>query len=463
MPQIRGERAYVARPATAYRVLATSLDLALAWIIICLLAMAAQLRADLGWVNLTVFVVIVGSFQLFRRLKGVATPGERTWEIRVSRETFPRVNLTQAYPLQSSTLMVSTFLTAFVIMLAFWTSYKALALSPIGMTAQAVELEAFLPEQAEGSEHFSVVPFYYSLGAWPNVFQGHPVFFNFPYEKGPPNRFAGQIQARWSMPDIRLTFEGPKTPVQSDQQPYPRDEVRQCLLSFWRSPATVLSCLRTREAVLGRHLNAEKNLRLGKPEIEWIHVGSKALPPNEQLQGFYLSATNAHRGQDRFVMITPRGTEQAFILDYPQSAEGAHARAVFRQAIRSLRVSDELSPGKIWIDQAIERTHLSELTHGSDSEIASGLAEIQAMLIARISVDPKLYDTYYHLGGTALLLAQEAVKTRGRNVHAADQAAEWLLVSKSLIESTWKYALDIAPNDPRTSQLHSMLIAAQKF
>ncbi len=470
--QIRGERAYITEPTWVYRGLAAGFDLALAWVALCLVIVGAGILPLPDAQTAGLYALILVGSQAVRRLLGLATPGERVWDIVAVRKQFPKIELNQAYPLKSSRLSAGTFATALMIMAACWASYKTLAVHPLGIKAQSLEWEAFMPEQATGGDQFSVVPFYYSLGAWPSVFQGKPVFFNFPYEKGPPTRFAGQIQARWSMPDIRLTFEGPKTPLGADQKALRREEVKTCLVSFWSSALNVLGCLGTREAVLSRHLQALKSAHYEKLSLDWIHVGNKSLALDDQLQGFYLSAAGPTRGQDRFVMITPRGTEQAFILDYPISSEGRHARQTFQQAIQSLRVSDELEPGRAWVDQAIARIHLGELTHADDQQLPARLAEVQAMLIARISVDPKLYDTYFHLGGTSLLLAQYAAKARARArasgggadaATAADVAGEYLLLARALIESASKYALDIAPGDPRTAQLHEMLLAAQKL
>ncbi|MDR3607819.1 MAG: hypothetical protein P4M08_10620 [Oligoflexia bacterium] len=462
---IRGERTYVSKPSRAYRILAACLDLAFAWVILSVGAIALGHSALPGWKIFCAYILFLAAAQLFRRFYGITTPGELAWDIRAARApSFPQLNFSQAFPLKSSQLTIGTFLTTLSILAAAWISYMGLAISPIGVRAEVAEWDAFLPDSASGEDRFSVVPFYYSLGAWPSVFQGKPVFFNFPYEKGPPTHFAGRIQARWSVPaDIRLTFEGPKTPYKATQLPYSRADVRNCTVSFWNSPVSAISCLTTREAVLGRHLDALSAQGLGKPQLTWVHVSSKALAPEDQLQGFYLSAQGPTRGQDRFVMLTPRGTEQAFILDYPMSIAGDHARAVFKEAIRSLRVSDSLEPGRTWIDQSIERIHLSDLEHASEQEIPARLAEVQEMLIARISIDPKTYDGYFHLGGTAVLLARHAAKIKSRSTSDADAAAEWLTLSKPLIESTWKYATDLAPKDPRTGQLHAMLVEVQRL
>jgi hypothetical protein len=469
---IRGEHAYVSKPSTAYVVLATSFDLTFAWFVLCVLAIARGATPVFGLSTIAAYLATLAVLWFGQRLWGTSTLGERLWDIRAARAHFMKITRVQASPLRNTRLTIGTFLTALAVMITAWITYETVARSPLGVRAEEAQWDVFLPDLTAGAgsgERFTVVPFYYSLGAWPRIFQGHEVFFNFPYAKGPPLRFAAEAQARWSMPEIRVTFEGPRTPAKTSSTPYSRAEVENCIEDFWNSPLTALSCLGVRQAVLSRHFDAFRAQRLNQIGLKWIRVANPSLPVDEQVEGFYLSAKDATRGQDRFVLLTARGTEQTFILDYPRTFDGEHAREVFQESIRSLRVSDDLVPGRVWIDQTLERVKLDELdapgTPGANDSGVARLAEIQAMLIARITVDPKMIETYYHLGGTALMLARIAAKARlhATDPRSADLAAEWLAVAKPLTETAWKYATDIAPDDKRTLQLHSFVLEAQKL
>ena len=269
------------------------------------------------------------------------------------------------------------------------------------------------------------------------------------------------------MPDIRVVFEGPKTPVQADQTPYPRSEIEACITRLWsRGLSRIPSCLALREAVLERHIDALRALKPLGWSMQWIRVENRALPEAQQVEGIYLSAWNSRTGQDRFILITARGTQQTFTLSYPVNAEGNRAQDEFQKALRSLRVSDDLNPGRAWVDQGLERIHLSDLDKLAESrDVVSQLAEIQALLVSRISVDPKSYDTYFHLGGTALMLARFASERRkqpGADL-LSERLAEWLAVSKPMVQSAYKYAVDVNARDKRTPMLQGYWFEAQKL
>jgi len=368
----------------------------------------------------------------------------------------------------------AVFLTAVSVIASAWSMDLAIFKQPLWARAEVLELDAFLPDMASGQ--WEILPFFYTLGAWPKLYGGRPVFHSLPYEKGPPTRFAGHIAARWEEPQAQVTFEGPKTPdspvATQKGEHTPRERIRDCLLGGSKS----LGCLRIREATLLRHFEDMQkrlegrsggNTALGmKWKLEWFTVKNAALAPEDQAQGIRLSAEDsgagssthaARRGEERYVLITENGTHQAIWLDYtqPGSAEAGHAIQLFGQAIRSLRASNELGPGRAWIDRRLESVKLDEQTPRSPAE----LAEIQALLVAKISVQPAVYDSYYHLGGTAILLDRLA---RQSGLAGSLEGLELAAVAKPLVQNTYRFAQDIAPNDPRTTQLQGFWFESQK-
>ena len=118
-------------------------------------------------------------------------------------------------------------------------------------------------------------------------------------------------------------------------------------------------------------------------------------------------------------------------------------------------VSPRLDAGRAWIDRELQSTRLDELVSVRDpGEFASRIAQVLSLLLSKASVEPRGVDAYFHLGGSALLLARRA---------AAERRPEWSAVGKPLVLSAWRYAQDVAPDDPRTHQLGQLWLEARKF
>ena len=83
---------------------------------------------------------------------------------------------------------------------------------------------------------------------------------------------------------------------------------------------------------------------------------------------------------------------------------------------------------------------------------------MQASLLAKISVDPAGFDAYYHLGGTSLILNRHA-RHVGTNTPGTIEVGA---IAKPLIASTFRYAQDVGPKDPRTAKLQDFWLESQK-
>lgn len=470
MPHVRGAGVYNVPASNSYRILALLLDLGLGisvffalFVVFRWIPMPGATTAAL----LAIFFVLAWSSQKFAF--GV-TLGERIWGLRTQGKFALNPPLLQSQPVSSLTQSSGIFLTLSSFFAALAIAYAAVALHPIGMQAKSADWEAFFPgfDQAQPGiekDRWAVMPFFYSLGAWPQNFRGKAVFLNLPYEKGPPERFAGEITARWDA-QVKVTFEGPKSPLSSHKELYERAEIEHCVVHLWDSLGTLPHCLTVRSDVLGRHIDALRRIRPSQLSLTWVKVSNRAISPDQQLQGIYITAQNDRRGQDRFVMITAKGTHQTFVLDYPTNEIGTAAREDFKNSMRSLRVSDDLAPGRVWVDQTLEKVSLRDVSKlGESLDAVQKLAEIQALLVARISVDPKTYDTYFHLAGTSLMLGRAAVKLRqfAPPKGNPELAAEILAVAKPTVQTAQHYAQDVAPREQRNSLLQNFWAESQKF
>jgi hypothetical protein len=336
------------------------------------------------------------------------------------------------------------------------TFHRVILRHPLWAATEAWELDAYLPDMASGD--WKILPFFYSLAAWPARFEGRPVLHQLPYEKGPPSRFIGHLIARWDPPQFNVAFEGPKTPIAGND----RATVRGCLAS---GDLSVL-CLKMREVTLKRHLD-EMGRRFHDLRTEWklrwFEVKNAALPPEEQAQGIYVEASREGRqleGEARFIVITRNGTHQAFIFSWECGSRDAlaQARKKFEQSIRSLRASDSLVPGRAWIDRELGAVQMERLAAGG--VMLEELAPIQALLVAKITLDPAVFEAYFHLAGTSLLMMKAARGAAGGA--STERALDVATVARPNIQSALKYAQDVAPAEPRIAQLQGIAIEAKK-
>lgn len=158
---------------------------------------------------LAAIIFIFGALWAATRAAVGRTPGDAAWRLRGAQAGLMEP-LLRPEKLQPPEWLSAVLLTAASIVACAWSIDQAIFRQPIWARAETLELDAYLPDMA--SNHWEVLPFFFSLGAWPKSYGDRPVFYSLPYEKGPPSRFIGHLTARWEDPGTRVTFEGPKTP-----------------------------------------------------------------------------------------------------------------------------------------------------------------------------------------------------------------------------------------------------------
>ncbi|MGK5083685.1 hypothetical protein WDW37_10310 [Bdellovibrionota bacterium FG-1] len=450
---VRGNQAFDRHATPALKAAATLFDCAVTLTLFFWLHRLLRLAPIPSWTwPVAITGIYTAQWTLGKLLTG-HTLGDMSWSLGALRRGIDAPLMSSAH-LGNGVIVRGIFLTGLAIAACAWATGDAVFRQPLWTLAQELTLNSTLPDTRSGE--WEILPFYYTLGAWPRTYAEKPIFYTLPYEKGPPSRFPGHLIAIWEEPTTRLTVEGPKTPPASSKKEIrtPRARIRECLVGSEKS----WTCLKIRETTLQRHLNEIQTRLMGQAggttalqmswALSWFTVHNPALPTSEQVQGIYLSAETRSRGEDRFVVITEQGTHQAIILDYPVNSSAPRARKTLRTAIASLRVSDDLGPGRSWINRQLQAV---ELRTPDPARIAAA----QASLIAKISVEPTSFEAFYHLGGTAVLLDRYA---RQAGSNALDMAA----VARPLIENAWRYARDIAPNDSRTTELEGFWLEARK-
>ena len=485
---VRGHRAYIRPSSAASKLYASLFDLAVFVAVSCLLFRALDLSPIPGPIQLSLFPlvsVLLSALQI--QLLG-GTIGQLLWRLRwLDSEKKPaglleilrgaRLFETEVLGggVRGFTLLV-TFLT---LSGSGWMGYEFVGRHPMLIHASTWPLEAYVPSpEKTDSQSWVIRSYYYSLGGWPSRFGNEPVLYSVPYEKGPPQQFLGRFIARWEMPNITAIFEGPKTPTigtRSDGQSIDPALVQICLQSQWEraadlqqgEPPGFMECMKVREATLARHLREMRSVHPIEWELKWFEVGNTSLSAAERPRGFYISASGPSSIQERYVFITPKGAHQSFILNRDRSEHGEQASELFREAIRSQRVSPTLDSGRSWADHELSEIKMSGLDQVADPvEFAARVSGIQSLLISKITVEPKNFDAYFHLGGTSFLLLQRAVKMKNH---------EWSAIARPNLQSALKYAEDLgplpgatgatatSPYDPRLDQLSGFWRAAQKL
>lgn len=344
---------------------------------------------------------------------------------------------------------------------ALWLGREAVWRHPLLLEAREWHLAPFAPLAIEADQtHWDSLPFYYLLGAWPTAFQGKPIFFTVPYEKGPPAQFIGRVIGRIRSPEIMLTLEGPRTP----EPAFKAEDVKYCLSKSWTdSQQGPLGCAKIREASLLRHIREMRKISPHDWEIRWFEVDNDSIPEVERVRGIYLKASNDRRGEHRFVIITPTGTQQVVRLRVSTDNDGALAYEILEKSVRSLRLSEALYAGRALANRRLSETKLDELSQTPNLEsFVKRVSEVQALLIAKISVEPKGIDAYYHLGGTAYMLLKklEDLAKKSPDSVVGDLSVkmnEWNAIEKPLLDASYRFAKDVAPEHEHTQRLQNMV------
>ena len=443
--QIAGVSAYGRRAGWIPKLASVTADFALGatvFFVACIFCGALPL-ADL-WHPLGLLVATNLACFIPRKIFGTS-PGMLIWGMRVKEHSL-RIS-----GFEANRLISAIFLTLLATASAGFSFHRWTRSSPLWLRADSETGQPFLPDAAALQTEWAITPFFYSLGAWPRQFNRKPVFYVLPYEKGPPAKFIGHLQARWVPGDIDLTLEGPLTPKPYQLKAVSRETLKDCLTAGVKNLASLADCSSAREATLGKAISEMTKHESGGPEkweLSWIEIRNPAIPAEEQAQGVRIRATGRLLGEERVILISPHGTHQSFGLRYKLNAEGALAREKFEQSIRSLRLSDNLAPGQGWINRQLEAFELEDVLKFRDPDAALlKIADAETLLVSKASVDPATFETFFHLAGTAVLLVQ---------IGASRNDPELSAIAKSVIQNSYRYARDISPGDPRTAKLETL-------
>jgi hypothetical protein len=390
------------------------------------------------------FLVIFGCFWLIPLFAGrirlllssspsiSASLGEWAWGIRRSGEGRSALSAESHYGI---------ILTATLALLSIIIFQVKIAHTPEWISATEMTIDAVVPPT-----DWRVLAFHYSLAAWP-VAQSYFM----PYEFGPPKRFVGRVEAKWNndaspgstqgYSDEKLVFEGPKTPMAFQSGDISRKTLRDCIIgspSLWDGGR----CATIREISLERPLEEMRKLGFSDFKLKWFSAANPVLPEEERAQGIFLRGAaggkDRRRFQDRYILVSPKGMHQSLIFTYldPNSPEKV------KLALGTLRFSDDLGPGRAWVDRELESIKLGALPAPTDPSYLLKLIEAEGLLVSKISVEPAPIDTYFHLAGIQAMLLQY-----GKAHHRGDIVDD----AKQMLDQLHRFADDIAVQFPSTA------------
>ncbi len=313
-----------------------------------------------------------------------------------------------------------------------WEQTRSYWSGPLGISAKTQRLQpTLISEESE-----MTIPLFYFILNIPKNFLNKPIPYQISYKKGPPSHFISQIEGRMDT-DIQLTFEGPKTP----ERILERSKIQSCLTSplSWE-------CLSTRELVLHQYVQNPASQNPTEWDLQWFQVNDSTLSAEEQTQGFYLQAKDSTHTLDQWIFIQASGAQQLISLRRPNTPTGQSAFDLVSQSIASIRTYPDLKYGRELINRTLAEVRLEAIKNESNPALRlKQLVETQILLIAKVSVEPDSLDSFFHLAGTSTLLLKNA-----------DPAHFfWSSLAQGNLRASYLYAHDIAPLDPKTSQIQA--------
>ena len=365
-----------------------------------------------------------------------ASLGEKIWRTREGKTGIR----------EASDNVRASILTLSVFAAACGVFHTQIGTHPYWTVGREIRFTAALPPN-----EWRVLSFYYTMAPWPVAMEGKPVFYSIPYEMAPPKRFIGHIESEWIRSSVRVVFEGPKTPTEFQSRVRNRAAIHDCILSSpWRAPR----CAEVRKLTLDRHLEELRASGYTQLNVDWFSSENPAIPEDQRAQGVRLRAQAGDKFQDRYILITPQGLHQTIAISYLDNVEGHDAERDFEIALGALRISEDLSQGRAWTDNILQSTHLTDLPPATDDDYLQSLSQIQSLLVSKLSVDPGLFDPYYHLAGSHMLLLKYCVKHPDPGLKSLAQA---------MVERMDRFAHDVAPRHPDVSELDRLFQDAKQF
>ncbi len=327
----------------------------------------------------------------------------------------------------------------FIVIFTLITWFTIRSHSPYSSALTVQWLENTFPKNVdEEGSIWNILPYGYSLGPWPDSFQGEPIVTKLTYLKGPPQKFIQNLIQIWKPVEIELTLEGPKT-IEIGMG---ADRWKECF-------SLSNSCMDEKRKF---HEYASGHFPRGLNEGTYTWFDS--LDPIAA-RGVHTHIEAATYSIDRFTVLTPLGVAQNFTLKYVKNKTGQEAYALFVKIVGGLKVKDELVSSREWIQGKIKTINLAQVQSITDYRLRfKKLIQIQNYIFSHLSVDPTQVAPFFHLAGVTHLLAMDLLRTDQKYF---DGQEAWILSVKPLLETLILYAKDFEKSETEVKNMEALL------
>jgi hypothetical protein len=306
--------------------------------------------------------------------------------------------------------------------------------SPVDRALKIEWIENTFPEKPDEE---SIIPFGYTLGSWPKTFLGDPIVTRLTYQKGPPTQFIQTLVQIWKPVEVELTLNGPRTLKPG----FGADQWKTCFQSSY------LCSDEKRE--IWKWLKVET-----KEESESTLTWFDSMDPLGP-RGLHLNLRARSHQLDRYAIITPQGAIQVFSLKSALNPNGMEGKDLFLKTLSGLKVKDDLSSARAWIQTKIKGVSLDQARAIPDPKLRyQRLIQIQNWLFSLLSVDPTRVEPFFHLAGTTHVLAMDLMKTKEK---VFENQESWILNFKPLLMTLIAYAKDFKDGGPAVQNMEALL------
>ena len=292
-------------------------------------------------------------------------------------------------------------------------------------------------DDVQDPSSWNTLPYGYTLGPWPSDFEGEPIVTKMTYQKGPPQKFIQAMTQVWKPVEVEVTLEGPKTVIAGKTAA----EWKQCFGSSF-------SCGSEKQQFLEYafpHLKKTSALT-----VKWF---DNLDPQGTRGVHFHIDAGSYQI--DRYSIISEQGVVQNISLKFVANPVGLEAQTQFIKIIGGLKVKDDLTSARDWIQTKIKSVELNSIRAISDPKLRlRRLIQVQNWIFSHLSVDPTQMAPFFHLAGVTHLLTMDLLRMQ-KPIFSSQES--WILNSKPLLESLISYTRDFQNSEQPVRNIESLL------
>ena len=332
--------------------------------------------------------------------------------------------------MKSKKLTIAASVSVICISVASLWLYR-LSQSPLSGALEKEWLEPRFPEKIDTEDSiWQVLPFGYTLGPWPTQFRNEPIVTKLTYIKGPPKKFLQSMTQLWQPVEIELAILGPKTIESGTTQ----SDWKKCFEAHW-------TCNHPRSKLLDYLSHKRDDGAL--TQATWFDHPEPSGP-----RGVHLMWDHPQYQIDDFVLFTEGGIAQGFELKTVKTDTGVDARNLFYQVLGAMKVKEDLSSSREWIQAKLRSVQLVKIQQMQDQKLRlKKLIEIQSWLFSLLSVDPSQVTPFFHLAGVTHLFALDLLKLQ---THYYENQESWILYARPNLNALQKFAGDFDEGDSKT-------------